>query len=233
VFGGLIVLVATVVLLVVSLVLSSNGSRGLRGFRSEAIVTAEAMSDVVRLTVSSIALAATVVVAVFLFRRYDRVGGRSLAVGGRNGTDLNGILLVASLAGVLAAGIFGAVAGRRIGRPVAVAGCIASATHVAVQTVAIVAGSRRGGLSGRLTATGRQTVAFLTVCNVAVWLIDVAQEGGLRWLMRDGRDGLPEPSFAVDGDQLSRRVLGLVCVPLAVFHRFQSVVCLSVIWKRG
>jgi hypothetical protein len=236
VFFGLIVLVATVVLLVVSLVLSSNGGgvRSSASFPIAASAAAEAMADLVRLAVSTIAAVATVIVAICLFRRAAGPDGRLCTADlDRGRTTINEILLIFTVTGVVAAGVFGAVAGRRSGRHYAVAGCIASVAHAAGQVVAVIAGARRGAPAGHLSKTGLQAVAFLTVCNAALWLVDALQEGGLPLsLVRDWDGVRPVAAGAVYGE-LSRRSLVLVCIPLAVFHRFQSVVCLATIWKRG
>lgn len=236
-FFGLIVLVATVVLLVVSLVLSSSGGGGVRSsasFPIAASATAEAIADLVRLAVSTIAAVATLIVAVCLFRRAAGPDGRVCMVDfNRVRTTINEVLLIFSMTGVIAAGVFGAVAGRRSGRPFAVAGCIASVAHATGQVVAVIAGTRRGAPAGHLSRTGLQAVAFLTVCNAALWLVDALQEGGLPLsLVRDWDGNRPAAAGAIYGE-LSRRSLVLLCIPLAVFHRFQSVVCLVTIWKRG
>lgn len=188
------------------------------------------MSDFIRLVVTTVAFAASLAVALCFYRRLDPGGGSHLPAAGHP-RAVNELLLVVSLAGVVAAGVFGVVAGRISGRLVAVAGCLVSIIHAAVQVITMMTWSRRVDSVHRLSRTGRQAVAFLTVCNVALWLVDVAQEGGLRQLASD-REGLSDVTVAVYGE-LQRRALGLICVPLAAFHRIQSVICLAAIWKRG
>jgi len=60
-------------------------------------------------------------------------------------------------------------------------------------------------------------VALLTACNVALWLVDVLRCPGLS---------------SHHHDTASHRRLVLVLAPVAIFHRFISVVCLLLVWRK-
>ncbi|CAH0560881.1 unnamed protein product [Brassicogethes aeneus] len=100
---------------------------------------------------------------------------------------------------------------------------IVEVIQVLVQSPLIIDGLRRCSKSRTLRKQkpGRELVTFLIVCNVASWIsqtFEVESHGIL-----DHRDQFY-------GEELWT-ILGHLCIPLMMFYRFHSSVCLVDIWK--
>lgn len=146
-----------------------------------------------------------------------------------------------SLSGVLASGIFELVGhDSNPGRPTSSddpssvtavlhlsAGGMAIG-HAVLQTVVVLACLRflqrsttaNRPLTARLVlAILRETVAFLALTNVALWIVDVTTVD----MSRTDVEMQQQSSVA--------KVISLVCVPVGVFHRFIATVCMATLWK--
>jgi hypothetical protein len=95
--------------------------------------------------------------------------------------------------------------------------------QVLLQTPFIIDGLRRCSNTRqlRLAKPGRELVTFLVVCNVAMWITETFEIKSY-----DRRDDRYEVYGKVLWTMLSH-----MTVPLTMFYRFHSSVCLVDIWK--
>jgi hypothetical protein len=100
---------------------------------------------------------------------------------------------------------------------------IVQVLQVLLQTPFIIDGLRRCSNSRalRLSKPGRELVTFLVVCNVAMWIIETFEIKS-----QDVRDD----RFNFYGSVLWT-MLSHMTLPLTMFYRFHSSVCLVDIWK--
>lgn len=92
-----------------------------------------------------------------------------------------------------------------------------------MQTPMIIDGLRRSSNSRQLRREkpGRELLTFLIVTNVAVWITMTFEVKS--HTLQDDRDKFY-------GQELWT-IIGHMCVPLMMFYRFHSSVCLVDIWK--
>jgi hypothetical protein len=95
--------------------------------------------------------------------------------------------------------------------------------QVLLQTPFIIDGLRRCSNTRQLrfAKPGRELVTFLVVCNVAMWITETFEIKSY-----DRRDDRYEVYGKVLWTMLSH-----MTVPLTMFYRFHSSVCLVDIWK--
>lgn len=95
--------------------------------------------------------------------------------------------------------------------------------QVLVQTPLIIDGLRRSSNTKELQKEkpGRELVTFLIVCNVAMWIMQTFEVKS---------HGLQDNRHEFYGEELWT-IIGHLCVPLMMFYRFHSSVCLVDIWK--
>lgn len=92
-----------------------------------------------------------------------------------------------------------------------------------VQTPLIIDGLRRCSNSRELRQQkpGRELITFLIVCNVALWITQTFEIKS---------HGLQDHRYDFYGNVLWT-ILGHMTLPLMMFYRFHSSVCLVDIWK--
>ena len=211
VFVGIIALVLTVISVSVSLVLSSN--------------------HIVQLTqlVLSVSASLTCVVTAVQLCRLRGPRRRPAATSRQHGGSiLLDVLLLSSVAGVVATACLDAVAAHdaaleqpRTTVDVTLVVSVVVIVQSVLQTSTVAVALRRQPRP--VWSSGwRQSLALLVACNVSQWLIDVVRCAALT----TSHDALWAHS------ELTYRSVVHVCAPLAVFHRFVIVVCLLVMWKR-
>jgi len=96
-------------------------------------------------------------------------------------------------------------------------------TQVLVQTPLIIDGLRRSSNSRELRREkpGRELLTFLIVCNVAMWITQTFEVKSY---------GLQDNRNEIYGEELWT-IIGHMCIPLMMFYRFHSSVCIVDIWK--
>ena len=204
-FVGILAVVSTVISVTVSLVLS--------------------VGDVIQLTqlvLSSLASVMSVITAVHLCRlRHSSHGADSDS----QHDVLLDLLLLTSVTSVVAMASFDAVAAHHAGHQttLVVSVVVVGQTVLQTGTVAVALRRHHGRVWSVSRCSWRQTVALLMACNMAMWLIEVIRCAGLT----------TDSSHAVAVySQLTYRSIVRVCAPIAVFHRFITVICLLVMWKQ-
>lgn len=92
-----------------------------------------------------------------------------------------------------------------------------------IQSPLIMDGLRRTSNSRHLIKKkpGRELITFLIVCNVASWVSQTFEVES---------HGLLDDRYEFYGKELWT-ILGHMCLPLMMFYRFHSSVCLVDIWK--
>jgi len=200
VFVGILALVGTVVSVTVSLVLS--------------------IIDVIQLTQLVLSLAACLTSLMTLVH----VCGRRTAAAGPPRAALVDLLLLASLAGVVAMASFDALAAHDERQRTSVVVSVVVVAQSVFQTgVMAVAVRRRVSSTTSRACSWRQTVALLAACTVSMWLMEVLRCAGLT----------THSSHAVRVyTARTYHTIVLVLAPVAIFHRFVTVVCLLVMWKQ-
>ena len=201
VFVGILALVGTVVSVTVSLVLS--------------------IIDVIQLTQLVLSLAACLTSLMTLVH----VCGRRTAAAAPPRAALVDLLLLASLAGVVALASFDALAAHDERQRTSVVVSVVVVAQSVFQTgvVAVAVRRRVPSTTPSRACSWRQTVALLAACTVSMWLMEVLRCAGLT----------THSSHAVRVyTARTYHTIVLVLAPVAIFHRFVTVVCLLVMWKQ-
>jgi Otopetrin len=94
-----------------------------------------------------------------------------------------------------------------------------------IQTLFILNGLRRSAATDdhELQMPGREHVTFLVVSNIALWAVNSFE------VLRSESNPVAMEFFG----QLPWSLITHVSVPLAIFYRFHSTVCLVDIWKEA
>jgi len=170
--------------------------------------------DIIQLTQLVLSISASLmslVIAAQLCRRSHSSSQHSV---------LLDLLLLISVTSVVAMACLDAVAAHHTAHQTTLVVSVAVIVQSVLQTGSVAVALRRQ--HGRVCSTSRcswrQTVALLIACNVALWLIEVVRCAGLT----------THSSHAVH----AYRSIIHVCAPIAVFHRFVTVICLLVMWKQ-
>ena len=95
--------------------------------------------------------------------------------------------------------------------------------QVLVQTPLIIDGLRRCSNTKKLRKEkpGRELLTFLIVCNVAMWIMQTFEVKS---------HSLQDHRQEYYGEELWT-IISHLCVPLTMFYRFHSSVCIVDIWK--
>jgi len=199
VFVGILALVATVISVTVSLLLS--------------II---AVIELAQLALSLAACLASLVTATVHLRRcVSSHAPRNV---------LLDLLLLTSVTSVLAMASFDAVAAHHAGHQTSLVVSVVVVVQSVLQTGTVAVAMRRRVSSRTKLCSWRQTVALLMACNAAMWLIEVIRCAGLTTQHR--------PHALAVYSQLTYTSIVQVCAPVAIFHRFITVLCLLVMWKQ-
>ncbi|XP_055636582.1 proton channel OtopLc isoform X2 [Toxorhynchites rutilus septentrionalis] len=216
-FGGIIVTVLTIICLIMYFVL--HDEPGYEFFALQEVTIAE--------TVLYSVTAAGVVAAIIKMRDLKYCRKHNDPHG--SSVSLDCTLLVLAQTGVYVYGMFsiiGSYFSMKQGHSGAGEGMIAeifSLVQTSMQTLFILNAvwrKCRGALQNR-TKPGREIVTFLLVANMAMWFINTLIKGRASF----------RPSHLAFFGTWAWTVITHVSMPLAIFYRFHSTICLFEVWK--
>lgn len=183
------------------------------------------------------------ITTIFVFSAYLRMQGLRFDL--QFSAELDHVLLYVSIVGVYIYGLFGIVAShhglfgtenteefmvrmQQTGTWQSMCILVASVLVImqsTLQTVFIIDASRRYSYKAEheTRKPGRELVTFLLMCNVAMWAINTFES----------RRSLENPVQLNFFGFIPWTIINMVIVPLTIFYRFHSTVCLVEIWRRA
>lgn len=209
-FIGILILVLTIISLILFFVLIS---------RPEFISLAVTEVTICELTIYATATIATLIGMVQVRHlRYDSY--RSF--------QLDDILLVGAQTGLFLYSTFTVIGGHftlRSDTILVLIAALASIVQTACQTMFILDASRRNAATPEhmRRKPGREIVTFLLVANLAMWAISTLEKSRAE----------SHPIQLNFYGLWAWTIITHVSMPLAIFYRFHSTVCLCEIWKRA
>lgn len=211
-FLGIIIFVAAVIILITFFVL---------------VRTEEFMSTAVRLDhLGDVAI--FVVATIALIIAFHRTHGLRYS-NQDQGVGFEEVLLVVSVVGVYILCISNIIAGvltdvDHYGHLIILSSCL-RACQASVQTLYLLYTTRKRvwKKDQEEQKTGREFVTFLLICNFAVWGMNIFE------VQRSEANPVQAEFYG----RVTWNVITHVSVPLAIFYRFHSTVCLANIWKHA
>ncbi|XP_072745575.1 proton channel OtopLc isoform X2 [Anoplolepis gracilipes] len=209
-FVGILILVLTIISLILFFVLIS---------RPELVSLAVTEVNVCELTLYGMSTLATLIGMCQMRKlRYD--GGRNL--------ELDNILLVAAQTGMFIYSTFTIIGGHftlQKHTVLVLVTALASVVQTTCQTIFILDASRRSVATAEQIRRkpGREIVTFLLVTNLAMWAINTLEKSRAE----------SHPVQLHFYGLWAWTIITHVSMPLAIFYRFHSTVCLCEIWKRA
>ncbi|XP_015593570.1 uncharacterized protein LOC107266975 isoform X2 [Cephus cinctus] len=204
-FGGILVLVASIVSIILFFIAVAEPEYAAIG------IWANQVTEAVLLTVMTLS-------AILAYRKIIRLDVNHHPI-----SLLDDILLFIAIPAFFLYAIFSIVpaAQKRDGLKIFL--IILGLTQVLIQTPLIIDGLRRcsNAKKYRIEKPGRELITFLVICNVALWIIETFEIKSTD--MQDDR-------YEFYGKVLWT-ILKHMTVPLTMFYRFHSSVCLVDIWK--
>ncbi|XP_046422990.1 proton channel OtopLc-like isoform X1 [Neodiprion fabricii] len=209
-FVGILILVLTIISLILFFVLIS---------RPELVSLAVTEVNVCELTLYGMSTMATLV-GMFQMRKLRYDGGRNL--------ELDNILLVAAQTGMFIYSTFTIIGGHftiEKHTVLVLITALASVVQTTCQTIFILDASRRSvATPGQIRRKpGREIVTFLLVTNLAMWAINTLEKSRAE----------SHPVQLNFYGLWAWTIITHVSMPLAIFYRFHSTVCLCEVWKRA
>ncbi|XP_043190269.1 proton channel OtopLc-like isoform X3 [Amphibalanus amphitrite] len=206
-FLGILVLVASIISLILFFVLINK-----QGFKQTAIVSAS-MTELVLYCVTIMAIIIGMV-------QIQRLRYRS-----ESNIELDNILLVVAQTGVYLYASFNIIGSHFSNDLTSLGTSVMAIAQVTMQTMFILdASCRQAYRSSHLRdKPGREVVTFLLICNLALWSIHVFETSR--------SDAHPHQLHFFGF--WAWTIISHVSMPLAIFYRFHSTVCLCEIWKRA
>lgn len=208
-FLGILILVGTIITMVVFFVLVKTPE-----YNRSAIMV-EYLSEITLFTLSTIA----VVIAATRMRYLRFNVARD--------TDFEEVLILISLTGDYMFQMLSIVAAvfdkEQFASRLSIAACLLGITQSTIQTMFVLDGLRRctrTAEQGR-QKRGREYVTFLLITNIAMWCINTFE----------AERTVANPVQMHYYGALAWNILSHISIPLAIFFRFHSTVCLSNIWK--
>ncbi|XP_071563799.1 proton channel OtopLc isoform X2 [Temnothorax nylanderi] len=209
-FVGILILVLTIISLILFFVLIS---------RPELVGLAVTEVNICELTLYGMSTLATLI-GMFQMRnlRYD--GSRNL--------ELDNILLVAAQTGMFIYSTFTIIGGHftlQKHTVLVLVTALASVVQTTCQTIFILDASRRTVATAEQIRRkpGREIVTFLLVTNLAMWAINTLEKSRAE----------SHPVQLHFYGLWAWTIITHVSMPLAIFYRFHSTVCLCEVWKRA
>ncbi|XP_025830865.1 proton channel OtopLc-like [Agrilus planipennis] len=209
-FVGILLLVMTIISLILFFVLIS---------RQEFAAVALIEVNICELTLYGMAFLATLI-GMWQIRQLKYDGSRNL--------QLDNILLVGAQTGMFIYSMFTIIGGQftiEKNTILTLITALASVLQTTCQTIFILDASRRSCVTPDQIRKkpGREIVTFLLVTNLAMWALNTLEKS------------------RADSHPIQLHFYGLwawtiithVSMPLAIFYRFHSTVCLCEIWKRA
>ncbi|XP_059489964.1 proton channel OtopLc-like isoform X2 [Neocloeon triangulifer] len=153
---------------------------------------------------------------------------RELRYDGSRNLELDNILLIAAQTGMFIYSTFTVIGGHftmEKNTALVLITAIASLAQTTCQTMFILDASRRSCSSARQIRRkpGRQLVTFLLVANLAMWAVNTLEKSRAE----------SHPVQLHFYGLWAWTIITHVSMPLAIFYRFHSTVCLFDIWKRA
>ncbi|EFN73484.1 Otopetrin-2 [Camponotus floridanus] len=209
-FVGILILVLTIISLILFFVLIS---------RPELVSLAVTEVNVCELTLYGMSTLATLI-GMFQMRKLRYDGGRNL--------ELDNILLVAAQTGMFIYSTFTIIGGHftlQKHTVLVLVTALASVVQTTCQTIFILDASRRSVATAEQIRRkpGREIVTFLLVTNLAMWAINTLEKSRAE----------SHPVQLHFYGLWAWTIITHVSMPLAIFYRFHSTVCLCEIWKRA
>ena len=210
-FMGIFLLVSAVISMIVFFMLINKPSY------MDAAIQLEHLSQVVLNVIAAIAL----ILAFIRMRELRFVAKEELS--------LEEILLIISLPGEYIFGFLSiiAIAIEGIDRSglIILLSSVLAMFESSLQTMFILNGMRRSAHTPQLQKrkTGREFITFLMVCNIAMWGVNTFE------IHRSEFNPAQMRFYGV----LAWNIFTHIAIPLIIFFRFHSTVCLSNIWKHA
>ncbi|CAK9825903.1 Proton channel OtopLc [Anthophora retusa] len=209
-FVGILILVLTIISLILFFVLIS---------RPELVSFAVTEVNVCELTLYGMSTMATLI-GMFQMRKLRYDGNRNL--------ELDNILLVAAQTGMFIYSTFtiiGAQFTLAKHTVLVLVTALASVLQTTFQTIFILDASRRSVATAKQIRRkpGREIVTFLLVTNLAMWAINTLEKSRAE----------SHPVQLHFYGLWAWTIITHVSMPLAIFYRFHSTVCLCEVWKRA
>ncbi|XP_011638853.1 proton channel OtopLc-like isoform X1 [Pogonomyrmex barbatus] len=209
-FVGILILVLTIISLILFFVLIS---------RPELVSLAVTEVNICELTLYGMSTLATLV-GMFQMRKLRYDGGRNL--------ELDNILLVAAQTGMFIYSTFTIIGGHftlQKHTVLVLVTALASVVQTTCQTIFILDASRRTVATAEQIRRkpGREIVTFLLVTNLAMWAINTLEKSRAE----------SHPVQLHFYGLWAWTIITHVSMPLAIFYRFHSTVCLCEVWKRA
>ncbi|XP_063224706.1 proton channel OtopLc-like [Bacillus rossius redtenbacheri] len=209
-FVGILVLVLTIISLILFFVLIS---------RPEFVSLAVMEVNICELTLYAMTTMATLV-GMLQVRQLKYDGGRNM--------ELDNILLVGAQTGMFIYGTFTIIGGHftiEKNTVLVLITALSSLVQTTCQTMFVLDASRRSCVTPEQIRRkpGRELVTFLLVTNLAMWAINTLEKSRAE----------SHPIQLHFYGLWAWTIITHVSMPLAIFYRFHSTVCLCEIWKRA
>lgn len=209
-FVGILILVLTIISLILFFVLIS---------RSEFVSLAVMEVNICELTLYGMSTLATII-GMIQVRQLKYDGGRNL--------ELDNILLIGAQTGMFIYSTFTIIGGQftiEKNTILVLITALASLFQTTCQTIFILDASRRSCVTPEQIRRkpGREIVTFLLVTNLAMWAINTLEKSRAE----------SHPIQLHFYGLWAWTIITHVSMPLAIFYRFHSTVCLCEIWKRA
>ncbi|KDR08357.1 Otopetrin-3 [Zootermopsis nevadensis] len=204
-FAGLIVLVGSIVSIILFCIVMADNEFVSMG------LTVNAISELILLLLMTVAV-------ILAYRKLTQLDINNHPI-----SLLDDLLLFICIPAFFLYGIFSIIPAMIKNNGLSIAVTLLQVIQVLLQTPFIIDGLRRCSNTRhlRLQKPGRELVTFLVVCNVAMWITETFEIKS-----HDRRDD----RYDVYGNVLWT-MLSHMTVPLTMFYRFHSSVCLVDIWK--
>ncbi|XP_033743526.1 proton channel OtopLc-like [Pecten maximus] len=210
-FIGIFVLVATVITMIIFFVLIGSMSY------LDTALKLEHLSEVVIYVLTSIAV-------ILAFHRMQ-----TLRYSIEKQIDLEESLLLIGLVGEFTFGLFSIIAAAMDSQEsngfLVILSSVLGMFQATLQTVFLLHALRKsaGKREHERQKPGREFVTFLLVCNIALWSINTFE------VLRSQANPMQLNYYGV----VAWNIVNHVSIPLTIFYRFHSTVCLSNIWKNA
>lgn len=210
-FIGIFVLVATVITMIIFFVLIGTTSY------LDTALKLEHLSEVVTYVLTSIAV-------ILAFHRMQ-----ALRFSIEKKIDLESSLLLIGLIGEYTYGFFSVIAAAMDSKEsngfLVILSSVLGMFQATLQTVFLLHALRKsaGKREHERQKPGREFVTFLLVCNIALWSITTFE------VLRSQANPMQLDYYGV----VTWNILNHLSIPLTIFYRFHSTVCLSNVWKNA
>ncbi|XP_050300202.1 proton channel OtopLc-like isoform X2 [Anthonomus grandis grandis] len=208
-FGGFIILVFSLLSVILFFITYYNDDK-----------TSDLASTGLAITQATSLVVIILMIIAVTFAYFQMV---KLDVNSEAHNSLDNFLCLMCLPAFFVQGAFSIIAGAVFGNVLAVIENVFEIIQVVIQTPFIMDGMSRSSNTKELRKKkpGREFVTFLVICNVACWLMMTFE------VKAHGLDQYRQDFY---GKELWS-IVGHMCLPLMMFYRFHSSVCIGDIWK--